>query len=85
MLPAPQPVLPGPGSVLAGPQSNGDTSNSGTCGKGYVGGGTYYYAKYGYTACGERFNEDALVAAISWKYFINTPNPNNSPSCRKCA
>lgn len=46
---------------------------------------TYYDPSVGLTACGTRHSSSEFIAALSFADFINTPNPNNSPSCHKCA
>lgn len=82
----PNPVLPGPELVVPDLQPvDGLGSSTGSCDGAYVGDGTYYYMNGGYTACGERFNDDDLVAAVSFIDFGDAVNPNNSPTCKKCA
>ena len=45
---------------------------------------TWYHPSAGISACGNRHSDEELVAALSFSDFINTPNPNNSPSCGRC-
>eukprot|EP00171_Calliarthron_tuberculosum_P007029 IDg7029t1 len=51
---------------------------------GFNGDLTYYDPSVGLTACGTQHSSSDNIAALSFAQFINTPNPNNSPSCR-CA
>lgn len=61
-------------------------SSGGRCNNAYVGDATYYHVNSGATACGEYFNDDEMVAAISWRIFDrSTGNPNTSRSCHMCA
>ncbi|KAE8214198.1 hypothetical protein CF327_g2376 [Tilletia walkeri] len=51
-----------------------------------VGEGTYYNMAGGYTACGQKYTDDDMVAALSWELFdTKTPNgnPNNNGFCGK--
>lgn len=46
---------------------------------------TFYFPEQGITACGTHHSSSEFIAALSFADFVNTPNPNNSPSCLKCA
>lgn len=46
---------------------------------------TYYDPSVGFSACGRMHSASEFVAALSFSDFIDTPNPNNSPSCDMCA
>lgn len=46
---------------------------------------TWYDPSVGFTACGTLHSPAEFIAALSFADFIDTPNPNNSPSCQLCA
>ncbi|KAK9763683.1 hypothetical protein K7432_009425 [Basidiobolus ranarum] len=54
-------------------------------GGGYSGDGTYYSPSVGTSACGTTSADTELVAAINAPQWGASANPNNSPSCGKCA
>ncbi|ORX76948.1 barwin-like endoglucanase [Basidiobolus meristosporus CBS 931.73] len=60
------------------------TSPSGGSG-GFSGDGTYYSPSVGTSACGTTSSDSELVAAINAPQWMASANPNNSPSCGKCA
>lgn len=51
---------------------------------GFEGDLTFYSPDVGTSACGRSHSNLEYVAALSPDDFINTPNPNNSPSCQQC-
>ncbi|KAE8222695.1 hypothetical protein CF319_g4152 [Tilletia indica] len=66
--------------------TNDDVPSSTPSGPTKVGEGTYYNMAGGYTACGQKYTDDDMVAALSWELFdTKTPNgnPNNNGFCGK--
>ncbi|OMJ27779.1 Papain inhibitor [Smittium culicis] len=51
----------------------------------FKGSGTYYDPSVGAGSCGSVHKATELVAALNKDQFESTSNPNNSPSCGKCA
>ncbi|OMJ10521.1 Papain inhibitor [Smittium culicis] len=51
----------------------------------FKGSGTYYDPSVGAGSCGSVHKATELVAALNINQFEATSNPNNSPSCGKCA
>jgi len=49
-----------------------------------TGDATWYNVDVGYTACGEHFSNNDLVAATGFSYWSH-PNPNLDPMCQRRA
>ncbi|KAK0520437.1 hypothetical protein OC842_007102 [Tilletia horrida] len=77
-----------PGHGKGNGHGNGNSGSDSGSGSGDLlsGDGTWYNMAGGYTACGQKYSDSDMVAALSWEMFdTKTPNgnPNNNGFCGK--